>query len=68
MGKTRERSALIHDNFLLENTYAEKLYHDYAKALPIIDYHNHLSPQMIAEDHRFSNITEAWLEGDHYKW
>ena len=68
MGKTRERSTLINNNFLLENACAEKLYHDYAKALPIIDYHNHLPPKMISENHRFSNITEAWLDGDHYKW
>ena len=68
MGKTREETVFIHDNFLLQNAYAEKLYHDYAKPLPIIDYHNHLSPKRIAENHQFNNITEAWLDGDHYKW
>jgi glucuronate isomerase len=59
---------LIHNNFLLENKYAELLYHEYAKTLPIIDYHNHLSPKAIAEDQRFENITEVWIAGDHYKW
>jgi glucuronate isomerase len=58
----------IHDNFLLENKYAEELYHNYAKNQPIIDYHNHLSPQLIAEDHIFDNITKVWINGDHYKW
>lgn len=59
---------LIHNNFLLENKYAELLYHEYAKTLPIIDCHNHLSPKAIAEDQRFENITEVWIAGDHYKW
>ncbi|MGI9548131.1 MAG: glucuronate isomerase, partial [Flavobacteriaceae bacterium] len=68
MGKTREKSVFVHENFLLQNAYAEKLYHDYAKPLPIIDYHNHLSPQFIAENHCFENITRAWLDDDHYKW
>ncbi len=58
----------IHDNFLLENKYAEELYHTYSKNQPIIDYHNHLSPQLIAEDHIFENITKVWINGDHYKW
>ncbi|MBU3821008.1 glucuronate isomerase [Flavobacteriaceae bacterium XHP0103] len=58
----------IHDNFLLNSKEAEVLYHQYAKELPIIDYHNHLSPKLIAEDKPVSNITEAWLGGDHYKW
>jgi glucuronate isomerase len=58
----------IHENFLLGNKTAEKLYHNYSENLPIIDFHCHLSPAMIAEDHRFSNLTQAWLEGDHYKW
>lgn len=55
-------------NFLLQSDVAETLYHQYAKDLPIIDYHNHLSPQRIAEDQPINNITEAWLNGDHYKW
>ena len=58
----------IHDNFLLENKYAEELYHNYSKNQPIIDYHNHLSPQHIAENTIFDNITKVWINGDHYKW
>ncbi|XCF07413.1 glucuronate isomerase [Tamlana crocina] len=58
----------IHDNFLLESKYAEELYHDYSKNQPIIDYHNHLPPQQIAEDKAFNNITDVWINGDHYKW
>ncbi len=58
----------IHDNFLLENKFAEELYHNYAKNQPIIDYHNHLSPQLIAENKIFENITKVWINGDHYKW
>lgn len=60
--------SFIHDNFLLENKYAEELYHNYSKNQPIIDYHNHLPPQQIAEDKTFKNITEVWINGDHYKW
>lgn len=56
------------DNFLLSNETAVRLYHDYAKQMPIIDYHCHLSPQQIYENTSFANITEAWLYGDHYKW
>lgn len=58
----------ITDNFLLENSFAVKLYYEYAAKMPIIDYHNHLSPQMIAADCKFETITAAWLNGDHYKW
>lgn len=58
----------IHDNFLLENKFAEELYHNYSKNQPIIDYHNHLSPALIAEDHQFANLTDVWIKGDHYKW
>ena len=58
----------IHDNFLLENKYAEELYHGYSKNQPIIDYHNHLPPKQIAEDKVFDNITNVWINGDHYKW
>jgi len=58
----------LDDNFLLSNATAEKLYHDYAKQMPIIDYHCHLPPQQIADDIQFKNITQAWLYGDHYKW
>ncbi|MBQ8047306.1 MAG: glucuronate isomerase [Prevotella sp.] len=56
------------DNFLLQTTTAQRLYHEHAKHLPIIDYHCHLSPQEVADDHRFRSITELWLGGDHYKW
>ncbi|AHF16658.1 glucuronate isomerase [Niabella soli] len=58
----------LDDNFLLETKTAERLFHDYAKQMPIIDYHCHLPPQQIAEDAQFKNITQAWLYGDHYKW
>ncbi|KDN55822.1 glucuronate isomerase [Flavobacterium seoulense] len=61
-------STFINDNFLLENKYAEELYHNYSKNQPIIDYHNHLNPQFIAEDKIFNNITDVWIKGDHYKW
>ncbi|MDQ0232523.1 glucuronate isomerase [Metabacillus malikii] len=56
------------ENFLLTNDVAETLYHEYAKNMPILDYHCHLSPQEIYENKKFKNITEAWLYGDHYKW
>ena len=58
----------IDADFLLETRTAQELFHDYAEKMPIIDYHCHINPQEIAEDHRFRNITEAWLGGDHYKW
>jgi glucuronate isomerase len=58
----------IHDDFLLETKVAVDLFHRYAKDMPIIDFHCHLSPAQMAEDHRFRSITEIWLEGDHYKW
>lgn len=61
-------TTFIHDNFLLENKYAEELYHNYSKNQPIIDYHNHLSPKLIAENNIFKNITDVWINGDHYKW
>lgn len=58
----------IHEDFMLSNETARMLYHESAEKLPIIDYHCHLSPQMIAENHQFNDITELWLGGDHYKW
>ncbi len=58
----------INENFLLGNKTAETLYHKYSENQPIIDFHCHLSPSMISEDHQFNNLTRAWLEGDHYKW
>ena len=59
---------LIHDDFMLHGETAKTLFHNYAKGLPIIDYHCHLVPQTIAEDYRFRNITDLMLGGDHYKW
>ncbi|SKA74258.1 glucuronate isomerase [Clostridium sp. USBA 49] len=56
------------ENFLLSNDVAVKLYHNFAKKMPIIDYHCHLSPKEIYENKKIKNITEAWLYGDHYKW
>lgn len=58
----------IHNSFLLGNRVAERLYHQYSADLPVIDFHCHLSPRMIAQDHQFEDITQIWLEGDHYKW
>ena len=55
-------------DFLLESETARKLYHEVAAGLPIIDYHCHLDPRMIAEDASFDNLTQVWLAGDHYKW
>ena len=62
------KAKFINDNFLLENKFAEELYHNYAKNQPIIDYHNHLPPQQISENKIFNNITNVWINGDHYKW
>ncbi|MRH98975.1 glucuronate isomerase [Kriegella sp. EG-1] len=59
---------MIQDNFILDNKFSEELYHDFAKKMPIIDYHNHLSPELLASNHTFKNITKAWIDGDHYKW
>jgi len=58
----------IHDDFLLNNETAVQLYHQFAKDMPIYDYHCHLSPKDIAENKKFTSITELWLSGDHYKW
>ena len=58
----------LDENFLLQNKTAQRLYHEYASAMPIIDYHNHLPPAQIAEDINFENLSQAWLNGDHYKW
>lgn len=56
------------DDFLLSTETAKKLYHEYAEVMPVLDYHCHISPQEIYEDRKFENITQAWLEADHYKW
>ncbi len=61
-------SRLIHENFLLQSDEAVRLYHDYAAEQPIIDYHTHLPPAEIAADRRWENISQVWLNGDHYKW
>jgi len=58
----------LDENFLLKTKTAQRLYHEYAQSMPLIDYHCHLSPQQIAENVQFKNITDAWLSGDHYKW
>jgi glucuronate isomerase len=60
--------AFIHDDFLLSSSSSQRLYHEFAKAEPILDYHNHLPPKDIAQDRQFKNLFEIWLEGDHYKW
>ncbi len=59
---------IINDSFMLKNETAKKLYEKYAKDLPIIDYHCHLSPKMIADDYKFKNAYDLFLGGDHYKW
>lgn len=58
----------LDENFLLQTETAQMLYHEFAKQMPIIDYHNHLMPDQIAQDKNFENITQVWLYGDHYKW
>ncbi len=58
----------LDENFLLKTKTAQTLYHEYAQQMPLIDYHCHLSPQQIAENMQFRNLTDAWLSGDHYKW
>ncbi len=55
------------EDFLLNNETSKHLYHAYAKEMPVIDYHCHLPPDQIANDHQFENLTQAWLYGDHYK-
>lgn len=61
-------STFITDTFLLQNKFAEELYFNYAEKQPIIDYHNHLPPQEIAQNRVFENISKVWIAGDHYKW
>jgi glucuronate isomerase len=58
----------LDENFLLNGKSAQRLYHEFAKDMPIIDFHCHLPPAQIAMDHRFENLTQIWLYGDHYKW
>jgi len=56
------------EDFLLTTEPARRLFHDYAKAMPLLDYHNHLPPEQVADDARFDNLAQIWLGGDHYKW
>ncbi|UYQ91814.1 glucuronate isomerase [Chitinophaga horti] len=58
----------LSEDFLLQTETAKRLYFEYAKDMPVIDYHNHLPPDEIAADRQFENLTAAWLRGDHYKW
>ncbi len=60
--------SFLDEDFLLHSETARALYHDYAARLPVVDFHTHLPPQEIAENRRFSSMTEIWLQGDHYKW
>ena len=68
MNRSKPIPPLIHADFLLQSEAAKILYHEYAKSMPIIDYHNHLSPADLAADTLFENTTRAWLQGDHYKY
>ncbi|GGC04621.1 glucuronate isomerase [Dyadobacter sediminis] len=65
---TAVQKTFITDDFLLRSETARMLYHDFAKEMPIIDYHCHLPPDQIAENRQFENLTQIWLYGDHYKW
>ena len=60
--------AFMDKDFLLSTETAQKLFHEYAEDMPIVDYHCHINPREIAEDRKFDNITQVWLGGDHYKW
>jgi glucuronate isomerase len=60
--------AFMDEDFLLHSEIAKELYHDHAAKMPIFDYHCHISPKEIADDKRFENMTQIWLNGDHYKW
>ena len=60
--------AFMDENFLLTTETAQKLYHEHAAKMPIVDYHCHISPKEVYEDRHFDNITQVWLGGDHYKW
>jgi glucuronate isomerase len=62
------KDVFLTDDFLLQNDSAVRLYHDYARDMPILDYHCHLPPEQIATDHKFENLAQIWLYGDHYKW
>ncbi|SDA43055.1 glucuronate isomerase [Algoriphagus alkaliphilus] len=68
MISTQTQNSFLTEDFLLHSDFARILYHDYAKNLPIIDYHNHLPPAELAGNRQFENISKIWLAGDHYKW
>src|SRR5215475_13186201 len=60
--------AFIHEDFLLSTKSSRRLYHEFAAAEPILDYHCHLPPADVAANRQFRDLFEIWLEGDHYKW
>jgi glucuronate isomerase len=62
------KKPFLNDDFLLQTETARQLYHEFAKPMPIIDYHCHLPPDQIAGNRQFENLTQIWLYGDHYKW
>ena len=62
------KGSFLTENFLLSSEPARRLYSKYAANQPIFDYHSHIPAQDIAADRRFANLSELWLEGDHYKW
>ena len=66
--KKEDMKNFLDENFLLQTETAQMLYHEHASKMPIIDYHCHLIPSMVANDHQFKTLTEIWLGGDHYKW
>ena len=68
MTATKQNTTFLTDNFLLQSKTAKTLYHEFAKQMPIIDYHCHLPPDEIAQNKQYKNLTEIWLKGDHYKW
>lgn len=61
-------AGFMSEDFLLKGEFARRLYHEFAARQPVFDYHCHLPPQQIADNHRFANLYEIWLKGDHYKW
>ena len=65
---TLNNSTFINEDFLLENKFSQRLYHEFASQMPIIDYHCHLPPNEIANNRSFENLTKIWIDGDHYKW
>jgi glucuronate isomerase len=62
------KKPFLNEDFLLQTETAQQLYHEFAKQMPIIDYHSHQIPEQIAQDRQFETITQIWLYGDHYKW